>query len=36
MATAVPIYVPVAYLADRSTKKPFVTVTFSSFSRFFP
>jgi MFS family permease len=28
MATAVLVYVPVAYLADRSTKKPFVAITF--------
>lgn len=35
MATAVLIYVPVAYLADRTTKKPFVVATFLFFS-FFP
>jgi MFS family permease len=35
MATAVLVYVPVAYLADRSTKKPFVTITFVFFT-FFP
>lgn len=35
MATAVLIYIPVAYLADRSTKKPFVVITFAFFS-FFP
>jgi predicted MFS family arabinose efflux permease len=28
MATAVLVYIPVAYLADRSTKKPFVVITF--------
>jgi MFS family permease len=35
MATAVLIYIPVAYLADRTTKKPFVTITFVFFT-FFP
>ncbi len=35
MATAVLIYVPVAYLADRGTKKPFVLITFVFFT-FFP
>lgn len=35
MATAVLIYIPVAYLADRSTKKPFVVITFAFFT-FFP
>lgn len=35
MATAVLVYIPVAYLADRSTKKPFVTITFVFFT-FFP
>jgi MFS family permease len=35
MATAVLIYIPVAYLADRSTKKPFVVMTFIFFT-FFP
>lgn len=34
MATAVLIYIPVAYLADRSTKKPFVLTTFGFFSLF--
>jgi MFS family permease len=34
MATAVLVYVPVAYLADRSTKKPFVAVTFAFFTLF--
>ena len=35
MATAVLIYIPVAYLADRSRKKPFVLMTFILFT-FFP
>jgi MFS family permease len=35
MTTAVLVYIPVAYLADRSTKKPFVTITFIFFT-FFP
>lgn len=35
MATAVLVYIPVAYLADRSTKKPFVLMTFVFFT-FFP
>ncbi|MBW2063944.1 MAG: MFS transporter [Deltaproteobacteria bacterium] len=34
MATAVLIYVPVAYLADRSAKKPFVVITFGFFTLF--
>lgn len=34
MATAVLVYVPVAYLADRSTKKPFVSITFVFFTLF--
>ena len=34
MATAVLVYIPVAYLADRSTKKPFVTITFVFFTLF--
>lgn len=34
MATAALIYLPVAYLADRSTKKPFVVVTFGFFTLF--
>jgi len=34
MATAVLVYIPVAYLADRSTKKPFVVATFFFFSLF--
>ena len=35
MATAVLVYVPVAHLADKTTKKPFVVITFIFFS-FFP
>ena len=34
MATAVLIYIPVAYLADRSHKKPFVVMTFGFFTLF--
>ena len=34
MSTAVLVYIPVAYLADRSTKKPFVVITFFFFSLF--
>ena len=34
MATAVLVYIPVAYLADRTTKKPFVVITFFFFSLF--
>jgi MFS family permease len=34
MATAVLVYIPVAYLADRSTKKPFVVLTFCFFTIF--
>jgi len=34
MATAMLIYIPVAYLADRSTKKPFVLITFVFFTLF--
>jgi MFS family permease len=34
MATAVLIYIPVAYLADRGAKKPFVLVTFVFFTLF--
>ena len=34
MATAVVVYIPVAYLADRSTKKPFVAITFIFFTLF--
>jgi MFS family permease len=35
MATAILIYIPIAYLADRSHKKPFVVITFIFFT-FFP
>lgn len=35
MATALLIYIPVAYFADRRTKKPFVVTTFVFFT-FFP
>ena len=35
MATAMLVYIPVAYFADRSTKKPFVLITFIFFT-FFP
>ncbi len=35
MATALLVYIPVAYFADRSTKKPFVVTTFVFFT-FFP
>jgi MFS family permease len=34
MVTAMAVYIPVAYLADRSTKKPFVLVTFVFFTLF--
>jgi MFS family permease len=34
MATAVLVYIPVAYLADRSTKQPFVLMTFAFFTLF--
>ncbi len=34
MATAVLVYIPVAYLADRSHKKPFVVATFVFFTLF--
>jgi len=34
MATAVLVYIPVAYLADRGTKKPFVLITFGFFTLF--
>lgn len=34
MVTAMLIYVPVAYLADKSTKKPFVVATFGFFTLF--
>ncbi len=35
MATAVLVYIPVAHLADKSAKKPFVVITFIFFT-FFP
>ncbi|MGD8667005.1 MAG: MFS transporter [Desulfobacterales bacterium] len=35
MATAVMVYIPVAHLADKTTKKPFVVATFVFFT-FFP
>jgi MFS family permease len=34
MITAMLIYIPVAYLADRGTKKPFVLITFGFFTLF--
>ncbi|NNG00415.1 MAG: MFS transporter [Desulfobacteraceae bacterium] len=34
MTTALLVYIPVAYLADRSTKKPFVLATFVFFTLF--
>jgi MFS family permease len=34
MVTAMLIYIPVAYLADRTTKKPFVVATFGFFTLF--
>jgi MFS family permease len=34
MVTAMLVYIPVAYLADRSTKKPFVVITFAFFTLF--
>jgi MFS family permease len=34
MTTAVLVYIPVAYLADRSAKKPFVLMTFVFFTMF--
>ncbi|MCB9099778.1 MAG: MFS transporter [Anaerolineales bacterium] len=34
MVTAILIYIPVAYLADKSTKKPFVVITFGFFTLF--
>lgn len=34
MATAVLVYIPVAYLADRTRKKPFVVITFIFFTLF--
>ncbi len=34
MVTAMLVYIPVAYLADRNTKKPFVVTTFAFFTLF--
>jgi MFS family permease len=34
MVTAILVYIPVAYLADKSTKKPFVVITFGFFTLF--
>lgn len=34
MVTAMLIYIPVAYLADKSTRKPYVAVTFLNFTLF--
>lgn len=34
MTTALLIYIPVAYLVDKSTKKPFVVITFGFFTLF--
>ncbi len=34
MVTAMLVYIPVAYLADRGSKKPFVTITFAFFTLF--
>ena len=34
MVTAMLVYIPVAYLADRSTKKPFILITFVIFTAF--
>ena len=34
MATAVSVYIPVAHLADRGTKKPYVLITFVFFTLF--
>lgn len=34
MVTAMLIYIPVAYLADRGSKKPFVAITFAFFTLF--
>lgn len=34
MATALLIYVPVAYLADKGTKKPYIIITFVNFTAF--
>jgi MFS family permease len=34
MTTAMMVYIPVAYLADKTTKKPFVVITFGFFTIF--
>ncbi len=34
MVTAMLVYIPVAYLADKTTKKPFVAITFFNFTLF--
>ncbi|PKN72385.1 MAG: MFS transporter [Candidatus Cloacimonetes bacterium HGW-Cloacimonetes-3] len=34
MVTAMLIYIPVAYLADKSTRKPYVAITFMNFTLF--
>ena len=34
MATAMLVYIPVAYLADKTTKKPFIVITFGFFTIF--
>jgi MFS family permease len=34
MITAMLVYIPVAYLADKTTKKPFVVITFGFFTIF--
>jgi MFS family permease len=34
MATAVLVYIPVAYLADQGTKKPYILITFGFFTLF--
>lgn len=34
MVTAMLIYIPVAYLADRSTRKPYIAITFVNFTLF--
>ena len=34
MITAMLVYIPVAYLADKNTKKPFVVITFINFTLF--
>lgn len=34
MLTAMLIYIPVAYLADKSTRKPYIAITFMNFTLF--